>query len=129
MLKIKLIKGRDYSKYVKVYKDENGKPYLEDSKNYVSISHQDNFTLVAISNKPIGIDIERVRKYKESMNNYLGLSEKVVTSKYKFFKEWTKREAYIKRKNLKLGEIRNLDKMEGKFRTFFIYPYVVSLSY
>ena len=42
MIKYKLIRGRDYSKYYKVKKDENGKPHLINSNKYISISHQEN---------------------------------------------------------------------------------------
>ena len=167
MIKYKLIRGRDYSKYYKVEKDENGKPYLINSDKYISVSHQGNWTLIAISDSPVGIDVEKIKKYKESLPKYLGLNNenskmpkylelnnvgnKMVKylnngnrkifqcfglnkgkkiSKYVLFKEWTRREAYIKKNNLKLSQIGLLNgKMDGKFKTLLLYPYVVSVSY
>lgn len=130
MIKYKLIRGRDYSKYYKVEKDENGKPYLINSDKYISVSHQGNWTLIAISDLPVGIDVERIRKYKESLPKYLGLDNGKKISKYTLFKEWTRREAYIKKNNLKLNQIGLLNgNMDGKFKTFLFYPYVISVSY
>ena len=48
-------------------------------------------------------------------------------SNYQFFKEWTKREALIKRNNLKLGDILNLDLTGLKFITFRLNRCVVSI--
>ena len=175
MIRFRLIKGRDYSKYYKVRKDENCKPYLVNSNKYISVSHQGNWTLIAISNSPIGIDIERMRQYKESLPKYLemldynnkrrnfneenvnvninvnankNVNEEISyekayshnkshlfnkakrTSKYKLFKEWTRREAYIKKNNLKLNQISTLTgQMDGKFKTILLYPYVISINY
>ena len=130
MIKYKLIRGRDYYKYYKVGKDENGKPYLINSDKYISISHQGNWTLIAILDSPIGIDVERIREYKKSLPKYLGLNKGKKISKYGLFKEWTRRETYIKKNNLKLNQIGLLNgKMDGKFKTFLVYPYVISVSY
>ena len=120
---LRIIKGKDYSKYYNVRKDENGKPYLVDSNKYISISHTDKFTLVITSNTPIGIDVERIRTIDPKLKKLLNIS---TNNKYLFFKEWTRREAYIKKENLKLKDIINL-KTKGRFRTIFLYPYVISI--
>lgn len=39
-------------------KDEYGKPYLEHSENYISISHSGEFTAVIGAAKPVGIDVQ-----------------------------------------------------------------------
>ncbi len=43
-----------------LYYNENGKPFLKDGK-HISITHSFHFSAVAISNAPIGIDIEKTR--------------------------------------------------------------------
>lgn len=118
-----IIRGRDYSKRFKVEKDFNGKPYLINSNKYISISHTDNYTIVIISKKNVGIDIEKIKKIRPEFKKYLNINSK---SKYKFFKEWTRREAMIKRDNMKLSDIKNI-KLKGKFRTILFYPYVISI--
>ena len=44
-----------------LYYDENGKPHLKDG-NYISITHSFIFSAIAISENPIGIDIEKQRE-------------------------------------------------------------------
>lgn len=43
-----------------LYYDENGKPHLKDGK-YISVTHSFIFSAVIISNKEVGIDIEKQR--------------------------------------------------------------------
>lgn len=44
-----------------LYYDDNGKPHLKDGK-YISITHSFIFAGIIISDKPIGIDIEKQRE-------------------------------------------------------------------
>lgn len=120
---IRIIKENDYSKKYKVRKDQNGKPYLINSNKFISISHTEKYTIIITSSKNIGIDVERIKTIPQELKDYL---EVKTNSKYQFFKEWTRREAMIKRDNLKLGNLKNLIKT-GKFRTYLIYPYVISI--
>lgn len=41
--------------------NENGKPYLKDNSIYFNFSHSYNKSIVAISKKEIGVDIEKIR--------------------------------------------------------------------
>ena len=120
---IKIIKGKDYKKYFNVYKDSNGKPYVVTSNKHISISHFGNNTLIITSNKAIGVDIQKITKVDVCLYSYLNIKKK---SKLYFFREWTRREAMIKKNNLKLSDIFGL-KLNGKFKTFYIYPYVISI--
>ncbi|WP_298238653.1 4'-phosphopantetheinyl transferase superfamily protein [uncultured Algibacter sp.] len=43
-----------------LFYDENGKPHLKNGK-HISITHSFNFSSVIISDKPVGIDIEKQR--------------------------------------------------------------------
>jgi len=43
-----------------LYYDENGKPHLDDDR-YISITHSFNFSAIIISDKKVGIDIEKQR--------------------------------------------------------------------
>ena len=44
-----------------LYYDNEGKPHLRD-ENYISITHSFEFSAIIVSNKPIGIDIEKQRE-------------------------------------------------------------------
>ena len=45
---------------VDLHYDKNGRPYLEDGKN-ISITHSFNYSAVIISDKEVGVDIEKQR--------------------------------------------------------------------
>ena len=48
-------------------KDQYGKPHLEGRDEHVSISHTKGYAAVIISNKPVGIDINRLDKNIENI--------------------------------------------------------------
>lgn len=58
-----------------LYYDDHGKPHLKDDK-YISITHSFNFTAIIISNKDVGIDIEKQReKILKIANKFTPLDE------------------------------------------------------
>lgn len=79
------------------------KPYLKDSNIYFNISHDKNTTILAISDKEIGVDIEYYT-YKESvMKKYYNEFEQkeIINSnnkEYEFTRIWVMKEAFVKMK-------------------------------
>lgn len=85
--------------------DEFGKPYLDgEEKIHFNVSHSHEFIACAISDTPVGIDIEKVRIcdndiakrfFHEKEYDYL---EKTLTEKKAeiFFELWTLKESYVK---------------------------------
>jgi 4'-phosphopantetheinyl transferase len=71
-----------------LYYDENGKPHLKDGKE-ISITHSFTFSGVIISNKKVGIDIEKQRekitkiasKFVDYEFKYLDLTSKCLVRK------------------------------------------------
>ncbi|MFV8225141.1 4'-phosphopantetheinyl transferase family protein [Christiangramia aquimixticola] len=58
-----------------LYYDDHGKPHLKDDK-YISITHSFNFTAIIISDKDVGIDIEKQRdKILKIANKFTPLDE------------------------------------------------------
>ncbi len=58
-----------------LYYDDHGKPHLRDDK-YISITHSFNFTAIIISDKDVGIDIEKQReKILKIANKFTPLDE------------------------------------------------------
>ena len=55
-----LLAEANYSDFDLFY-DDFGKPHLKD-ENFISITHSYNFSGIIISNKPVGIDIEKQRE-------------------------------------------------------------------
>ena len=91
------------SKDVRFRVRENGKPYIENIDIEFSISHSGTIAVCAISDKPVGIDIEQIRDVNINLvkklftpdeQNYV--LEKWSLSKQRFFEVWTRKEAYVK---------------------------------
>ncbi len=88
-----------------VCKNEFGKPYLRDYPNiHYNISHIKGVIVCAVSDKPVGIDIERVKKInKRIVERYFTQNEQsyIFASKEnqdeRFVEIWTRKEAYVKR--------------------------------
>lgn len=87
-----------------VCRDSFGKPYL---KNYpdihYNISHTKGVIVCAVSNKPVGVDIERIKKVNHGIvKRFFTVDEQnyILNSKGKederFIEIWTKKEAYVK---------------------------------
>ncbi len=85
-------------------KNEFGKPYLKDYPNtHYNISHTKGAIVCAISDEPVGIDIEGVKKFnKRIAERFFTKSEQdYIFSKKenrdeRFAEIWTMKEAYVK---------------------------------
>ena len=107
-----LLKELDFNVSVKnLSADSNGKPYLVNTNMYISLTHSNEYVGCAVSDKPVGIDVEQIKDVKDSVIervcskdeiNYLAKS-----GKDEFFTLWTLKEAYIKAatETLKMSEI------------------------
>lgn len=92
--------------------DEHNKPYLKESPWHFNLSHAGDFAACAVSDEPVGVDIESVRvKELMSPNRILHPEEAQVLAyisnpaeKKKYFYEcWVAKESYLK--NLGIGLI------------------------
>ena len=81
--------------------NENGKPYLDFC--FFSISHSGDFAVCAVSDCPVGVDIERMKSFKQRErymlftqreSEYVNKSD----SPNRFYTLWTRKEAYVKAK-------------------------------
>lgn len=131
--------------------DKYGKIYFEDNTVNFNISHSGNFVVLAVSENPIGIDIQRIRadKHRVAEKNFLpaecdfineGNNEAELMER--FCQVWTVKEAYLKkigiglRKPLKSFEVDMsgdmpvvVDDIEGKVIQFKMDGlYIVSVS-
>lgn len=82
--------------------NENGKPYLDFC--YFSISHSGDVAVCAVSDFPVGVDIERVDSFKRRDRYMLfsGTESEYVNksdSQNRFYTLWTRKEAYVKAKD------------------------------
>ncbi len=105
---IKKENSRDFLEYVlqevykiegEILKNENGKPYIAGSKYHFNLSHSGEIVMLAVSDKPVGIDVELLaeRDYKKFAKRFFSEEEqKRVNSLLSFYVLWTKKESFIK---------------------------------
>lgn len=112
-LLLKEMLGKKGIAFSEVRTDARGKPFIEaDPPVYISVSHAGMSALAAVSDVPVGCDIEPVRKFpemvvrrcfseeeKQMMNRCLSEEER----RRCFFSIWTARESYIKMTGEGLG--------------------------
>ena len=92
--------------------DKNGKPILVDSNLYISFTHSNEYVGCAISDCPVGIDIEQIKPIKPSVIKRVCSTEeqKYLTENnlFDFFILWTLKEAYIKAENKKIPKMSDI---------------------
>ncbi len=94
---------------------DKGKPCTNGA--YFSISHTENLVVCAVSDKPIGIDIEKVMPYSDKLAkritndaeyNYINKNGEKLTE------IWTLKEAIIKRDGKGISAIKSIDALAEK---------------
>ncbi len=92
-------------KHLVFKENEYGKPYLEGNPLYFNISHSGDWVVAAISDAPVGIDVEQVRQADLGIaERFFAVSEynAIKASAYKdkqnqlFYTLWSGKESYIK---------------------------------
>lgn len=94
------------SKDIKFEKNKYGKPYIKEYPQFnFNISHSEDIVVGAIDNRPIGIDIEKVKTinyegiarefFAEGELNYI-IKDSLDNKLERFYKIWTLKESYIK---------------------------------
>lgn len=86
---------------IRFAKDEKGKPYAENLNVHFNISHSGEYVVCAVSDSPIGIDIEEIREINFkilericSHREFVYFSEEPQLNR--FFEIWTAKEAQAK---------------------------------
>lgn len=99
-----LKKNFNISDYEIIYNEYN-KPYLKNEKIYFNISHDNGTTVLVVSDKEIGVDVEYFT-YKESVvrkyftNNEQNEILNSTNKEYDFTRIWVMKEAFIKMKGI-----------------------------
>lgn len=93
--------GKEFSEN-DIKHSEKGKPYIEGSEIFFSISHCDGLAVCVISDAPVGVDCESVRKASPAvMKKCFGKSEadsvnSAADRNSAFSRIWTLKESYVK---------------------------------
>ncbi len=115
---------------------KNGKPYTDSAPVHFSISHSKNIAVCAISDKPVGIDIEFVKDVNLNIAKRLFapdelqyVFEKWDLSKRRFFEIWTRKEAYVKLIGKGISYFPNFSVMgNNSIETHIRDKYIVSIA-
>ena len=93
---------------IEIRKGEKGKPYVLNLPAHFNVSHSGDYTVVAISDRPIGIDLEIIRDFSAILaKKYFNEDElKYISGNFSsrkkslmqrcFYEIWTAKEAYLK---------------------------------
>ena len=93
-----------------------GKPYCTQTDLHFNISHSGGLVLCAVSDRPIGVDVEKNRPFKPSVLRVLSAQEQCFVNAFQdsalgekaFFSLWTMREAIIKCDGGSVSEMRSI---------------------
>lgn len=98
------------------YINKYGKPYFKSNSIYFNISHSFDYIITIISNKKIGIDIEKIRETPlNAINQFATKKEKeyILSSnnniEERLFKIYTLKEAYFKMLGTNLNNILEVE--------------------
>ncbi len=102
--------GLNYSD-IDYYINEYGKPYFKNNDLYFNISHSFEYVISIISDKEVGIDIEKIRNTSiKTINQFATENEKMyilstnTNVEERLFKIYTLKEAYFKMFGINLNE-------------------------
>ena len=117
---------------------ENGKPFVTEPDLHISISHSDQAVVCALSESPVGIDIEKIKPVSKKLVEYVCTQserEYILSGKdavddqaaKRFFEVWTAKEAFFKKSDGRIKSIRSIDTLSLKKQVFEIDDYYITL--
>lgn len=128
-----------------IQKRPSGQPFLADSPLFVSLSHSADRAFCAVSDVPVGADVERIRPVRRRLFDRVfsereragwppleaAPGEMVYDEEWlrRFFAGWTAKEAYFKAVGTGITDFHAVcpADLAGEFRTFFENGYCYSL--
>ena len=112
---------------------ENGKPLLDYC--FFSISHSENMVICAISDLPVGIDIQKIKEiaYKKKYSMFSSEESDFINEisdfrHKRFFEIFTKKEALVKLYGMKLYDSISLDAQNVKFEVYEKSDYMLCVA-
>lgn len=105
----------------KIMYTKNGKPYLNNGI-YLSISHDREIVVVALSNVPVGIDIQYYRKLN---NNVLANINKLLNIKSNIITNFSIKEAILKLNGDVFKNINNYDINDYHIISHYTKKYII----
>lgn len=119
----------EYISCCRLEKDKNGKPYVKGFDGYISLSHSEDYAAACISDRPCGIDIEKLKYPSDALARRIFSDKEFASFKSSnesglfFTKNWCELEALTKMDNFLIGRPLYLRKKEAGFyeKAHFLY--------
>lgn len=120
-------------------RNENGKPFLVGYDVHFSISHTEGLVTCAISDKPIGVDAEKISG-KRDFDSIFKFASRFFTDneinhlcalgypEEEFIKIWTAKESYIKRIGGNMSCVKKIDTLTLKFDFIKEKSYIICIN-
>lgn len=121
-------------------REETNRPYLAGCDLFVSITHSHQAVACAVSSKPVGIDLEKIRPVRKALVSYVCLPreqdyvlqgqkiEDVIEQEQmlcRFFEVWTAKEAAYKKQGT--GDLRGINTLELEKTHFLEDGYLLTI--
>lgn len=111
---------------IRFARTEAGKPYAIGLDVHFNISHSGNFVVCAVSERPIGIDVEQLRPIRGKLTQKVCTPEELAyiqeapgwgeeltgESMRRFFRVWTTKEAYFKWTGTGITDLKAFDTLD-----------------
>lgn len=120
---------KEYNIDKKIIYNEYGKPYIKDNPIYFNISHSGDYTVLAISDQEIGIDIEKITMREKVIKKVCNEEEKkLIKTQEDFTLMWVKKESYVKYLGIGLAyDLINVDTLKLNFYIIKFDNYYISI--
>lgn len=103
-----------------------GKPFVQGMDVHFNISHSGHYVVCAVSDRPVGIDVEQLRPLKAKLTKKVCTPEELAylmeadgwgetltgEAMVRFFRIWTTKEAYFKWTGTGITDLRSFDTLE-----------------
>lgn len=109
----------------KILYSKNGKPYL-DNDIYLSVSHDNDMVVVALSNVPVGIDIQYYRKLND---NSLSEIKKILNIEGSVITSFSIKESILKLNGDVFKNINNYDINDYHVLYYYSKKYIITCVY
>lgn len=115
--------------------NQYGKPYLSNKDVFFNVSYSGKYIVCGISNKNIGVDIQKIENYNQNIANYI-FEDKIVdliqnsdNINLEYIKQWAKLESFLKYKGT--GFVNYKKGLDETIKHKFIYigSYVISVHW
>ena len=115
-----------------------GKPYAVGLDVHFNISHSGHLAVCAVSDKPVGIDVQIMRPLRANLTGrvctpgelqYIGAEELTGEALVRFYRVWCTKEAYFKCLGTGITDLKSFDTIEHirAGGTFQVDDYMVSI--